>query len=265
MSSLGLGLSLSKYVPSPMDMDVQAFAAESGATDLAGLNSLVKYLKAESLYDNFVIYPMKSAQNAGSGSKAFSLGGLTTNDMTFPNGGTWATTGFTIDGVNQYGTMGDFLGGGPTYAFCRQTFASIPSGVERIASQWQASDNNRSWIFDIGAGTNTTIRVVSSDDGTDLDADNVDAGNTFTVDTCWVMEILATGVMSAWSNKINLINSLAGLGGLFDTSVDVMWGASDPDVPAQFADAEGHAQAFMSGVVLTTTQRETITDFINAL
>src|SRR6056297_2999065 len=68
-----------------IEPEVQAFAAESGATDLTGLNTLTRYLKQEGLYDNFVIYPMKSAQNAGSGATVYGLGGLNTNDMTLVN------------------------------------------------------------------------------------------------------------------------------------------------------------------------------------
>ena len=85
-----------------LDADVVAFATESGATDLTGLNDLVVYLKAQSLYSDFAIYPMKSAQNAGSGSTVYSLGGLTTVDAEIAGGAPWTASGIDLNGTSHY-------------------------------------------------------------------------------------------------------------------------------------------------------------------
>jgi hypothetical protein len=87
-----------------IDSDVQAFATESGATDLTGLNNLAVYLKGEGLYSNFVIYPMKSAQNAGSGSTVYGLGGLTTVDLTIVASAPWTSAGIDCNGTTQWMT-----------------------------------------------------------------------------------------------------------------------------------------------------------------
>jgi len=91
------------YPITTLDPDVLAFAAESGATDLTGLNNLVVYLKGEGLYSDFVIHPMKSAQNAGSGDTVYGLGGISV-DLTRVGAPSWAAGGFTINGTTQWFT-----------------------------------------------------------------------------------------------------------------------------------------------------------------
>jgi len=113
-----------------LDSDVQAFETESGATDLTGLNNLVVYLKGEGLYSNFVIYPMKSAQNAGSGSTVYSLGGITTNDMTLVNSPTWGASGLAFNGTTQAGRVSDYTGGGSFTLFARVSNQTEPASVQ---------------------------------------------------------------------------------------------------------------------------------------
>jgi hypothetical protein len=58
------------------DADATAFAAASGATDVAALSAFVKGVKELGLWSNMVCWPLRSSQNAGTGTTAFSLGGL---------------------------------------------------------------------------------------------------------------------------------------------------------------------------------------------
>ena len=62
----------------------------------AGVNDL-------GLWNSMVCWPLRSSQNAGTGTTAFSLGGLGTFDGTLTNGPTWGTDGVTTDGTNDYG------------------------------------------------------------------------------------------------------------------------------------------------------------------
>jgi len=89
--------------PARYDGDTVAHVAESGASDPIAIDALVKYLKAQSLWDYARFYPMKSAQNAGSGSTVYGLGGLTSNNMTLVNSPTWGSDGVTFDGSTNYG------------------------------------------------------------------------------------------------------------------------------------------------------------------
>jgi hypothetical protein len=75
------------------DSDVLAFAELSGATDIEPLNTFVKETKDLGYWDDMVFWPMKSAQNAGTGTTLYSLGGLATLNGTLVNGPTWDTEG----------------------------------------------------------------------------------------------------------------------------------------------------------------------------
>jgi hypothetical protein len=71
------------------DADATAFAAASGATDVSNLSAFVKGVKELGLWSNMVCWPLRSSQNAGTGTTAFSLGGLGTYNGTLTNGPTW--------------------------------------------------------------------------------------------------------------------------------------------------------------------------------
>jgi hypothetical protein len=95
-----------------IDPDAAAFISASGATDTASINTFVKGIKALGLWSSMVCWPLRSSQNAGSGTTAFSLGGLGTFNGTLVNGPTWGGDGITFDGIgasNHYLTTGGYL------------------------------------------------------------------------------------------------------------------------------------------------------------
>jgi hypothetical protein len=75
------------------DPDAVAFAATSGATDIDAISDFVKGVKRLGLWSNMVCWPLRSSQNAGTGTTAYSLGGLGTFNGTLVNGPTWGTSG----------------------------------------------------------------------------------------------------------------------------------------------------------------------------
>ena len=267
MPSLGLGLGLQRPVGSLLDSDVQAFKAESGATSLTGLNNLVKYLKGESFYNNFVIYPKIGNQNAGSGNIVYSLGGLTTNNKTLINTPTWnATTGITYDGVSEYDTAADFLANDTTTIFSRFTPLSLGSG-QMYAGQYASNTNKRN-IALRSTGSNT-ILLQRSSNGTSADANFEQYGTSVlitAIDQCLVAQWVNGGGRSVWQNNTALTLSL--VGGTAQTSGfntdSAITGAADGDAGGN-ANVTYTAEAYLSGVLPTTLQRETITDLINAL
>jgi hypothetical protein len=84
------------------DADATAFAAASGATDVAALSAFVKGVKELGLWNSMVCWPLRSSQNAGTGTTAYSLGGLGTFNGTLTNGPTWGVDGITFDGADDY-------------------------------------------------------------------------------------------------------------------------------------------------------------------
>jgi len=80
----------------PADADAAAFIAASGATDRWNIQQFVKGVKALGLWDDMVCWPLRSAQNAGTGTTAYSLGGLGTFNGALVNGPTWGVDGITF-------------------------------------------------------------------------------------------------------------------------------------------------------------------------
>jgi hypothetical protein len=96
------------FIASSFDPDARAFVQTSGATDRAAINHFVKGIRALGLWDDMVCWPLRSAQNAGTGSTAYSLGGLGTYNGTLVNGPTWGADGLTMLGSSsQSVTIGD--------------------------------------------------------------------------------------------------------------------------------------------------------------
>lgn len=86
------------------DPDASAFFATAGVTNQAArgqINSFVIGLKSLGLYNNMVFWPLRSSQNAGTGTTAYSLGGLGTFNGTLTNGPTWGVDGIVFDGSND--------------------------------------------------------------------------------------------------------------------------------------------------------------------
>ena len=90
------------FIVSSFDPDARSFVNTSGAADRAVINYFVKGIKRLGLWDDMVCWPLRSAQNAGTGSTAYSLGGLGTYNGTLVNGPTWGIDGVNFtDGTNQ--------------------------------------------------------------------------------------------------------------------------------------------------------------------
>lgn len=88
------------------DADATAFAAISGATDVAALSAFVKGVKELGLWNSMVCWPLRGSQNAGTGTTAYSLGGLGTFNKSLINGPTWGTDGVSFDGTDDYASAG---------------------------------------------------------------------------------------------------------------------------------------------------------------
>jgi hypothetical protein len=89
------------FIASSMDSNARAFCQASGAQDRAAINFFVKGIKRLGLWDDMVCWPLRSAQNAGTGSTAYSLGGLGAYNGTLVNGPTWGADGVAANGIDQ--------------------------------------------------------------------------------------------------------------------------------------------------------------------
>ena len=125
-----------------IDPDAQAFIDASGATDIQGINDFVKGVKALGLWSSMVCWPLRSTQNAGTGSTAYSLGGLGTYNGTLVNGPTWGADGVNFNGTSTYirnaslfdnaqGTLAAFaFTNNPVFGFDGRRLMNFDLGIE---------------------------------------------------------------------------------------------------------------------------------------
>jgi hypothetical protein len=179
MAQLGLGLGAQIKGSNSFDPDALRYFATAGVTDATGrsqINTFVRGIKSLGLYNNMVAWPLRSTQNAGTGTTAYSLGGLGVYNGTLTNGPTWGTSGITFDGANDYIQTG-YTGNLPKFTvFSAATPISggavlqveaakdIPASSREFFLRANFSGFVNSGIFNAGASvivgpaTQTTIR-----------------------------------------------------------------------------------------------------------
>lgn len=133
------------------DTDAFAYFTTAGVTSTTGRQQVSRFvtgIKDLGLWNSMVCWPLRSSQNAGTGTTAFSLGGLGTFNGTLVNGPTWGADGVTFDGSNDYITV-TFAQKSGFSNFNFGTALSRPStGGTRIAVQAGGP-----WIGQGGAGS----------------------------------------------------------------------------------------------------------------
>jgi len=108
---LGLGLRLGSGTFAGYDADAAAYFDRAGVTDATAkqqINAFVVGIKGLGLWNSMVCWPLRSSQNKGSGTTAYSLGGLGTYNGTLTNGPTWGSAGIVFDGTNDYISISNF-------------------------------------------------------------------------------------------------------------------------------------------------------------
>jgi hypothetical protein len=93
---LGLGLRLGSSTVTGFDADAVAYFNRASVTDATAkgqINAFVKGMKGLGLYNSMACWPLRSSQNAGTGTTAYSLGGLGIYNGTLVNGPSWTTDG----------------------------------------------------------------------------------------------------------------------------------------------------------------------------
>jgi hypothetical protein len=87
------------------DTDASAYFTTAGVTNTAGRQQISRFvtgIKDLGLWSNMVCWPLRSSQNAGTGTTAYSLGGLGTFNGTISTTPSWNSDGISFSGT---GTM----------------------------------------------------------------------------------------------------------------------------------------------------------------
>lgn len=127
------------FINSVFDSDARAYCQASGATDRAAVNYFVRGIKRLGLWSSMVCWPLRSSQNAGTGSTVYSLGGLGTYNGTLVNGPTWGGDGITITSTAR---ITDGLGA-PTFPASLVVAGRRIAGTGSAAWEYVTSTNNR--------------------------------------------------------------------------------------------------------------------------
>jgi hypothetical protein len=171
MPSLGLSLSLPRTAGSFYDPDALSYFGTAAVTDAIGrtqINNFVTGIKSLGLWNNMVAWPLRSTQNKGSGTTAYSLGGLGVYNGTLKltNGPTWGTGGITFDGVD------DFISTAFTSGLSEFTAFSVATPTNSATNQYEIAKDNpsgtREWAIlsyyignQVGVIWNTAIRFIT--------------------------------------------------------------------------------------------------------
>lgn len=254
--------------------DVAAHFEASGARDLGTLNKIGRYATWEDLLDNLVLYPMMPDTNAGTGSTVYGLFRLTGNDMTLVNGPTWQSDGIDLSIASAYAkvTIAGFesISDGCVFTRLAPDFASAP---DVFYLRWSFGDIGVGQYI----GSTTGTGSISGETYTTLN----NAGRTGSTTASWsagedFTEVCEFGTFGSganvYKNKTAFSMDLS-TGSQVFTPSSTGW-TGDDDVYLTAIQNGGVPGANQTGVYkafgvcntsLTTAQRETITDLINAL
>ena len=252
------------------DPDLAAFVSASGATDTSGIAALVAYLKAESLWTSSRFFPFKSAQNKGSGSTVYGLGGRSPNNFALVASPTWGNGGISFNGSTQYGEAVDFLSGGSLTAAITARQLSDNANEEGWLTQMDYAGNQRGWAIrkrNNEAGKPMAMERHAAITSGSNEFYHSDAQGYRTTMETHVAAWTQGGGRQHWTDKTSRSLTLAlGLAqtSLVNNSTAVRVGTSWNSGLIHQAHIEVKSVFLFAGL-LTTLQRETITDLLNAL
>jgi hypothetical protein len=126
------------------DQDADSYFQRASVNDVLGRSEVcwfVRGMKALGLWQNAVCWPLRSYQNVGTGSTAYSLGGLGTFDGTLINSPTWGLNGIDFNGSNQRVTLPNNAFGAGNAATSIWAFAKNDTNAVRM-NLLSHGDNN---------------------------------------------------------------------------------------------------------------------------
>jgi len=179
----------------PLDRDAREYISRAGISDLTArlrINEFVRGAKSLGLWSTMVCWPMRSSQNAGTGTKVQSLGGLGTVESTLVGGPTWGVDGITFStALSQRGAIPEVkLRAGFGYCY----FTDVTQLNQRV--------------LELNAGTSTTCYF----------ALRYDCNNSFTALGAKVVATYNSTAAFASSGSASPMNAWVYVGGAAEVS-----------------------------------------------
>jgi hypothetical protein len=151
-------MALDLIIRQGVDSDAIAYCKRSGATNRAAINAFVRGVKTLGLWNSMVCWPLRSTQNAGTGTTAYSLGGLGTFNGTLTNGPTWGANGITFaNASSQYISLGgtQIIGGNSDYTVMGVAQLTNVAAINLAVISF---GNNRAALIGVASNGSTQIR-----------------------------------------------------------------------------------------------------------
>lgn len=161
---LGLGLRLGSGTFAGYDADAAAYFNRATVTDATAkqqINAFVVGVKALSLWNNMVCWPLRSAQNKGSGTTAYSLGGYGTYNATLSSSGLWGSSGLALTNSSTYMNTGLTLGAYPDSLFLVTKLNTSPGLGSGYLFTAGVNSNGRQFVAELsGAADRDNLYAV---------------------------------------------------------------------------------------------------------
>jgi hypothetical protein len=166
-------------IRNPLDRDAREFVQRAGVSDAGGrsqINEFVRGVKGLGLWDSMVCWPLRSTQNAGTGTTAYSLGGFATANGTLVNGPTWGADGVDISNDSNQHIATTYNAGLPAaesiFAVNEYNALGTQFNVPAAARSSVGFTLGANWsgvpialLWDVGSGLGASSSVSSPTDG----------------------------------------------------------------------------------------------------
>jgi hypothetical protein len=136
------------------DTDASAYFTTAGVTNTAGRQQISRFVtgvKDLGLWSSMVCWPLRSTQNAGTGTTAYSLGGFGTFNGTLTNGPTWGADGVVFDGANDCVTTSLVVANGPASFGFASKIAITPTDNYMVISSDDLGNRKMNMYYSSGA------------------------------------------------------------------------------------------------------------------
>jgi hypothetical protein len=259
--------------PNKWELDTQAYlniCNITATTPRQQLRDFAAGVNDLGLWNSMVCWPLRSTQNAGTGTTAYSLGGLGTFNGALTNGPTWGVDGLGfVAASSHYVSIPDFLAAETVTAFLRYSQpAATAVGVNVFFGQYDIGNNQRSFAFLQRESTGSTYELLRASNGTSANVETASTatGLGVTSERCAVAQWTDGGGRALWFNKSSI--------SLFVVNAQTARHNSTANLTLGALLSSGapslHASMTCAGFVIVTgtvtdAQRETLTDLINGL
>lgn len=204
-----------------LDSDARAFAAASGATDVRALSAFAKGVKGMGLWTNMVCWPLRSSQNAGTGTTAFSFGGLGVFNVTLTNGPTWGSGGITFASAStQFLNLPSGFGSA-NINYAGFGAASVTgTGTNRLFSIENGGSNNRNGFTAWRFGGTSNVAFSAPYQSLDISTSDADSSAAVRV---MAFNIDGSNLFSVWKNSSVIGSATVTPGTLTTTANNVLF------------------------------------------